>query len=430
MPPVSIEEVKSQLSGLTGEVKQSIEKLQQASTEFKAYNDRLEKVEKKTGHIPADMEEKLGKIDSAVESFESKTETITKSIETLESKLNEFEEAETKRENSGDALDKKHQEAFTAFARYGVKQFEDSKGADHKELEDLQQKAMYAGSDPDGGYVVPRPMSNLIITAMRDATPFRENADSTTVSGDTFSYLIDLGEAGSGWTAERAARQGTDTPQLYPAKITVHEMYANPALTQQILDDAAFNIEAWLSNKVAEKFADMEAEAFLLGDGVGKPRGVLTYPDGTDTWNTIEQISSGAATSITPDSLYELQDALKEKFASSAKWYMNRRTVSFIRRMKDADGQYLWQPSLQVKTPPTLLGDPIVRMNYMPTVAAGALAMMYGALNQAYLIVDRLAIRVLRDPYTQTPYVLFKTNKRVGGDVVNFEAVKLMKVEA
>ena len=430
MPQPNIEEVKSQLAGLTQQVKQSIDKLQEASTDFKAYNDRLEKVESKTGHIPADMEEKLTKIDGVVETFESKTESITSSIESLESKLNELEKAEEKRSNSDEALDAKHAQAFQSFARYGIKKFDDSKGADHKELEDLQQKAMYAGSDPDGGYVVPRPMSNLIISAMRDATPFRVNASSTSISGDTFSYMIDLGEAGAGWTAERASRPETDTPKLYPARITVHEMFANPALTQQILDDAAFNIEAWLSNKVAEKFADMEAEAFLLGDGVGKPRGILTYPEGTDTWNKIEQIASGSANGITPDALYDLQDSLKEKFASSAKWYMNRRTVTLVRKMKDANGQYLWQPSIQVKAPTTLLGDPIVRMNYMPKVAAGALAMMYGALNQAYLIVDRLAIRVLRDPYTQTPYVLFKTNKRVGGDVVNFEAMKLMKVEA
>ena len=414
-------EVKEILDGLKQEVKTAHEELQQAAAEMKQYNERVEKLEKTKGKVPESVQTALDQVSAAVEGMDAKHTSISETIETLEAKMVEALSSEDVVNAEAKKLDAQHSREFKEFIKRGAV------GEKADSLVELQKKAMYTGSDPDGGFAVPRPMSNMIIEAMKEATPFRREAATTTISGDVFKYLIDIDDVDAGWVAERESRSETSTPKIHPASINVHEMAANPALTQTMLDDAAFNVESWLAGKVANKFSEIEAEAFLLGNGNGKPRGLLTYATG-NSWGQIEQIASGAAAGLTADALMDLQDALKEKYASGAKWNLNRRTLSIIRKLKDSTGQYLWQPGLQAGQPSTLLGDQIVRMNYMPTVGAGNLAIAYGDLKKAYLIVDRQAIRVLRDPYTKTPYVLFKTNARVGGDVVNFEAIKLMKV--
>lgn len=419
-------EVKDMLESIKQETKQTHTQLMEAVTDFKAMDKRMDEAEKKMGVIPADLQETMAKINTSVDGLDTKHNKLIEDIDGLQTKLNDIEEAGAGSQDAETKLADEHMVEYKSYMRRGIHA---NGGADETKLTDFQKKSMYAGSDPDGGFVVPRPMSNMIQTAKRDATPFRQYASSTTVSGDMFRYLIDIGEAGGGWVTERGARGQTDTTQLQEGNILVHEMYAGPALTQTILDDAAFPIENWLGMKVADKFADLEANAFLLGDGAGKPRGMLTYDNGT-SWGQIEQVVSGGATTITADALFTLQDSLKEIYAGNAKFYMNRRTVSAIRKFKDSANQYLWQPGLKDGEPSTLLGDPLVKMNYMPTVAANALAMTYGDLAKAYLIVDRFATRILRDPYTSTPYVIFKTNARVGGDVVNFEAMKIMKVAA
>lgn len=421
------EEVK--LADIMEETKKTHTKMMNAVEDFKEQKQKMDAIEAKLGHIPSDVKETLEKIDTAIDGFDTKHNDLISKYEALEQKLNDLEEMESTGTDAEAKMADEHMGEFKSFMRYGVASPQSTKGADMAKLVDFQQKSMYAGSDPDGGFVIPRPMSNMIQTAKRDATPFRAEAGSTSVSGDMFRYLIDIGEAASGWVTERASRGKTAGTQLQEASIQVHEMYAGPALTQTILDDAAFPIESWLGGKIATSFADLEANAFLLGDGIGKPRGILTYASGTN-WQQIEQVASGGSAAITADGLMNLQDALKETFMQNAKWYMNRRTVTKVRQLKDTTNQYLWQPGLQAGAPSTLLGDPIVKMNYMPVVASNALSIMFGDLRKAYLIVDRYATRILRDPFTQTPYVIFKTNARVGGDVVNFEAMKIMKCGA
>ncbi len=423
------------LSAIMIETKKTHTMMVTANEELKVVAQRITDLEAKSTNIPADLQETIAQISADVTKFDAGHTTLIGEYKTqqdaIEAKLNEMEALG----GAGSNKDKKnklaedHSIEFKKYLCHGMNSADHSDAATYTALTDLQKKSMYAGSDPDGGWAIPRNMSAMIQTAKRDATPFRQEASATTVEGDTFRYLIDINETQSGWVSERGLRPSTNTPTMREASILVHEMYAAPGLTQNVLDDSSFNLEAWLAEKIATSFSNLEAYSFLLGTGNGRPRGLLTYEAGTE-WNTIEQITSGAVDAITPIQLMELQDALKDKFANNAKFYMNRRTVTKIRALQTTDNQFLWQPGLVAGAPSTLLGDPIVKMGYMPTVSAGALAIGYGDLKQAYQIVDRYANRVLRDATTQHPYVVFKTNTRVGGDVVNFEAMKLMAIGA
>ena len=207
----------------------------------------------------------------------------------------------------------------------------------------------------------------------------------------------------------------------------MNELYAFPKQTQKFLDDAP-NAEAWLANKVADKLARLEATAFVTGDGVKKPRGFLTYPAGTTLGSQIEQVVSGSASTITPDALFAIQDSLKMPYRGRAQWAMNRGTRRVIRQLKDSQNRYLWEPSLQAGMPSRLLGDPIQEFNDMPAIAGAALPLAYADWSEFYTILERIGLRILRDPYTVKGYVGFYTTRRVGGDVSNFEAGKIMVI--
>jgi len=212
-------------------------------------------------------------------------------------------------------------------------------------------------------------------------------------------------------------------------------LYAFPKATQKILDDAAINLEAWLSGKVSEKFARDEAAAFVNGDGVSKPRGFLTYLTGTTLPGTIEQVATGvsgafAAAPSGGDVLIDALYGLKAQYRANATWFMNRATTKLARKLKDSDGSYIWSPGIAAGQPASILGYPTASFEDMPDPAANSLSIAVGDMRAAYQIVDRVGIRVLRDPYTAKPYVGFYTTKRVGGDVVNFEALKIVRFGA
>lgn len=296
-------------------------------------------------------------------------------------------------------------------------------------LAELETKALSVGSDPDGGYTVTPEMSERIVTTVFESSPIRRLATVETISSSSLELIVDDDEPGAGWVAETGSRTETTTPQVRKKEIVAHELYAEPRATQKLLDDAGFPLETWLAGKVADRFARMEATAFVSGDGVGKPRGILTYPAGT-SYGQIEQVNSGGASALTADGLIDLQNALKEAYLSDAVWVMKRSTIAEVRKLKDSNGQYLWQPGLAQGDPPTLLGHPVVAADDMPAIAANALAVAFGNFGAAYTVVDRIGIRVLRDPFTAKPWVKFYTTKRVGGDVVNFEAIKIQKIAA
>jgi len=240
----------------------------------------------------------------------------------------------------------------------------------------------------------------------------------------------DLGQVDAGWVGEQETRTTTNTPGVGVLRIPAHEMYAMPSATQKLLEDASIDVSAWISGKIADRFARIEATAFVAGTGVKQPRGFLTYPAGTSNNGQIEQIHSGNAALLTADGLINLTFGLKDFYLANAQFLMQRQSVGQVMLLKDLQGRYLWQPSIQAGTPTTLLSYPVQWAADMPAIAAGALPVAFGDFKAGYTIVDRLGISALRDPYTAKPFVLFYTRKRVGGDVVNFEAIKLLLISA
>ena len=317
-----------------------------------------------------------------------------------------------------------HKRAWEGYMRKG----------DAFDLRALEVKALSGQSDPDGGYLVPSETESEIARVMSDASPIRAIADVRQVSGASLKKPIATTGSIAGWVGEEETRPETAAPVLSEMEFPTMELYAMPAATQSLLDDSAVSIEEWLAGEVQIAFAEQEGTAFVNGDGVRKPRGFLAYDsvaDDTWTWGKLGYVPSGAngafATANPQDALVDLVYALKASYRANAHWVMNRTTQGEIRKFKDADGNYLWQPGLAAGQPATLLNFAVTEAEDMPDVAADAHALAFGDFRRGYLVVDRLGVRTLRDPYTRKPYVLFYTTKRVGGGVQNFEAIKLMK---
>ena len=295
-----------------------------------------------------------------------------------------------------------------------------------------EKKALSVGGDATGGYVVQPDMSGRIVTKVDETSPMRAFASVQVIGTDALEGLFDLERAGAVWVGETGARAQTSTPNLGKWRIPVHELSAMPAATQKILDDAAINLETWLADKVALEFSLSENAAFVNGNGVDKPRGFLTYGAGTTLPGTIQQLPTGvsAAFAAAPnggDALIDALYSLKAPYQANATWFMNRTVFAAVRKLKDSDGAYLWQPGIAAGQPVTILGKPYASFEDMPNLGASSLSIAVGDMRAAYQIVDRAGIRVLRDPYTAKPFILFYTTKRVGGDMVNFEALKLIR---
>jgi HK97 family phage major capsid protein len=267
----------------------------------------------------------------------------------------------------------------------------------------------------------------------------RQFASIQSIGTDALEGLHDSDQAAFGWVGEEGARTETGTPKLEKWRIPVHEMYAKPAATQKLLDDAAINMEAWLQSKVTDRFARAENTAFVSGNGVDRPRGFTTYPDraSADVFEigAIEQFDSGANGAFVAapnggDVLIDALYGLKAQYRANATWFMNRKVAAEVRQLKDSDGAYLWVPGIAAGQPASLLGYPTASFEDMADLATGSLSIAVGDMREAYQIVDRIGVRVLRDPYSNKPYVEFYSTKRVGGDVVNFEALKLIRFSA
>lgn len=296
---------------------------------------------------------------------------------------------------------------------------------------------MSVGSDPEGGYTVYPTVSNGITRRLFETSPLRAYARVVQISTDSFEELNDLYEPDVAWVGETQPRPETGTPNLGKFTVPVHELYAMPKVTQKLLDDSAIDLATWLIDKVGGKFGRTETSAFFNGNGTLKPRGFLTYPtaataDAGRAWGTLQHIATGTSggfgtTSNGADKLIDLQAELKAEYRSNAVWLMNRRTAAGVRKLKDASGAFLWQPSTVAGQPDMLLGSPVAPCEDMPDVAADSLSIAYGDFGAGYTIVDRLGDRLLRDPFTAKPHVLFYLYRRVGGDVNNFEAIKLLK---
>jgi HK97 family phage major capsid protein len=297
--------------------------------------------------------------------------------------------------------------------------------------------AMSVGSDPDGGYSVTPDTSGRIVQRIYETSPMRQVASVTSIGTDRLEGFNDLGEGTAGWVGETAPRPATGTPQLGKYEIPVHELYAFPQATQKLLDDSMFDIESWLADKTADKFIRTENAAFLNGDGVLKPKGLLTYPtaatsDSTRPWGTFQHVLTGTdgtfgTTTNGTDKLIDLVYSVKAGYRANANFMMARATIGAVRKLKDGQGNYAWQPSLSALSGGTILGFNVVEAEDMPAMGADSLSVAFGDFREAYQIVDRVGIRVLRDALTNKPYVGFYTTKRVGGDAIHFEAVKFLK---
>lgn len=291
----------------------------------------------------------------------------------------------------------------------------------------IEAKALSVGSNPDGGYLVPTATSSRVIQKIYESSPLRQLATVETIGTEALELPIDQDEASFGWVGEEESRPETGTPRIGVQKITVYEMYAKPKATQKMLEDSAIDVEGWIANKIADRFARAEATAFVLGTGVNQPRGILTYDAGT-TRGKIAQYISGHATKITDDAIRMMPYNLKGGYLSNASWLMNRSTVGAVMLLKDGSSQYMWRPGLSDGQPSTLVGHRVNMADDMPAVAAGTLPIAFGDFRAGYTVVDRLGITTLRDPFSAKPFVEFYSRKRVGGDVVDFEAIALMKI--
>ena len=288
--------------------------------------------------------------------------------------------------------------------------------------------------DTAGGFTVPEEMDATIDRIAETVSAMRRICKVMTIGTSTYKKLVNQGGASSGWVAEKAARAETDTPTLKEIAINTKELYAMPAATQILLDDSSVNIASWLGDEVSIEFAEEESEAFLSGNGVGEPKGLEAYStvaNASYSWGKVGYIASGAAAALSnADKLFDLQHALKAVYRNGASFLMNDSTLLHLRKFKDGEGNYLWRPGLIEGKPDTLLGKTIEIDDNVANIGAGAYPIWFGNFKRAYLIVDRIGTRVLRDPYTSKPYILFYTTKRVGGGIVMYEAIKAMKIAA
>lgn len=394
-----------------------IDDLARAFEAFKETNDRrLDEIERR-GAADAVTTDKLARIDRALDDTRRTIDELA-----LKSVRPQLGGAAAR---TGAGL--QHQAAFEGYVR---------KGEAHG-LRDIEAKALSVGSDPDGGYLVPDETERAVNSALKDISPIRAIAGVRQVSGSVYKKPFAITGADTGWVGEAAARPQTAAPTLAELTFPTMELYAMPAATQSLLDDSAVNIDQWLAEEVRASFAEQEGTAFVTGDGTNKPKGFLAYAtvaNGSWSWGNIGFIATGAAGAFAAtdpgDKLIDLAYAVKAGYRANGRFVMSRSTQSVIRKMKDADGTYLWQPSLEAGAPSTLLGYPVAESEDMPDIAANSLSVAFGDFSRGYLIVDRVGIRVLRDPYSSKPYVLFYTTKRVGGGVQDFDAIKLLKFSA
>ena len=399
------------------EVRSATETLARAFEEYKHVNDqRLHDIERRGG---ADvlLDEKLGRMDQTINNLQDDITSVKTALRRPQKSAHDSKQA---------APDSAYSKAFLNYV---------AKGNEH-DLAAIQSKAFQVINSAEGGFIVPPEFSDRIVTRQFDTTPMRQIATVMSISSDSVEMLRDTAEPTAQWVSELATRSDTNDNGISRIRIPVFELFAQPKATQKLLDDAMLNVEEWLINKVAAKFARAENSAFVVGDGINMPRGFTTYSaqttdDNSRNWGILQYLPTGAAgafASTNPaDVLFDLMHKLRVGYHPEARWIMSRAVADMIRKFKENTTQaYLWQPGLQAGVPATLLGFPVTLGEDMPTVANGSFSLAFGNFREAYTIVDRIGMRILRDPYTGAPFIKFRCTKRTGGDVVNFEAIKLL----
>lgn len=299
-------------------------------------------------------------------------------------------------------------------------------------------KSINSVSPTDGGYAVPQELDAVISSQLLDISPIRSIAQVVQTGSSGYRKLMATGGTASGWVSEIASRDETTAPQFAEIAPPTGELYANPAASQSMLDDVNFDLEAWVANEVAMEFARAEGTAFVTGSGTNQPEGFLsaatsTAEDAARSFGSIQYIGSGDATGLDTapeEKLVDLIHTLKSGHRQGASFVMNSATLAEVRKLKTADGAFLWQPGMVDGQPDRLLGYPVVEAEDMPDVAAGEFPIAFGNFRHGYLITESSATQMLRDPYTNKPFVHFYATKRIGGQVLDSNAIKLLKIEA
>jgi HK97 family phage major capsid protein len=405
------------------DVKQLQEQFEKALADMRAANDaRIAEVEKK-GRADPLLAEKVDKANAEVGRLEKELKETLKLVHELAAKGGRPGAAAA---GDTDETKAEHGKAFDAYLR---------KGREDR-LQELGQKAVSVGDDSGGGYLVPDTLDTEIERYERDNTPMRELCRVIPVSNEHYEKLVNAGGVTSGWVDETETRTETNTPDWKSLKPYFGEVYAMPGYTQRALDDVALNLEAELAQDVGVEFAEKENEAFTVGNGVKKARGILGYTiastaDGTRPFNQVQYVASGSSGDFDGDDLIDLIHALKRGYRTGASWMFSNLGIAKVRKLKDSTtGQYLWQPGLLSGQPNTLLGYAVNENDDWPDPAADAYAVGFGNWKRAYYVIDVRGTRVIRDDVTQKGKVLFYTWKRVGGFLVNDRAVKVLKLAA
>jgi len=400
-------------------VRDAVNELSCAFEEFKSVNDaKLHSLEK-TGKVDNLIEQKLSRLNAEVDRTYDQLNKLQLSF-----KRPAFEDSEG-------SLSFAEQERKSAFFHYIRK-------GDESRLSQFEAKSLSTGSDPDGGYFIPQIVSDRIGRELADLSPIRALASVMTISSSAVDLLVDKDKAEVGWVAEAGDRVETTSPKLGKIRIPVHELYAKPRATQKLLDDARVNVEEWLSNRISTKMAQAENKAFLDGNGENKPKGFLAYETvvrGGLEWGKIEHLITGKkgafAEENPEDILVEAIHAMKAEYQKGAVWLMSPSAHAAARKLKDKNGLYLWHPGLGTEPISTLLGYKVVIVDDMSSLTADTASnsIVFANMKEGYQIADHTGTRILRDPFTAKPYVEFYTTKRVGGDVMNFNAFKVIKFD-
>lgn len=394
------------------EVRGAMREFLSAFEQFKEANDeRLEALEHKNSEDVL-LVEKVDRINNEITEQKAKVDAL--SLKASRPALGE----------SRLAMPDERKDAFHRYMRVG----------DATSIATLEAKSLNVGTDAEGGYLAPEQTERLITAAVKDISPIRQIASVREIGANVFRKPVSNGEAAAGWVGETGARLETAAPTITAIDFPTMELYAMPAASQTLLDDSIVDIEQWLADEVQQEFAIQESAAFVNGDGVNQPKGFLDYTISEDSVRgagELGYVATGVdgdfAASDPSDALLDLIYAPKQAFRANGRFVLNRSVLGQLRKFKDADGNYLWQPSQNAGEPARLMGYPITEAEDMPDIAANSHAIAFGDFRRGYLIVDRVGVRVLRDPYSSKPFVLFYTTKRVGGGVQDFDAIKFLK---
>lgn len=404
------------------DVRQAVDALGRAFDEFKTNQNESDTLRER-GRADVVLEEKVARMNDHIGTLQS-------SLDRLHVAMKRPAVGYDGGETGGSGVAREHKTAFYGrFVRKGQEQG----------LADLEAKALNTGTGDEGGYAVPEDLDRRVDGLLRDVSPIRGVASVVRMGSSRYRKLVNLSDAASGWVGENDARPETAAPTFAEVVPPLGEIYANPAATQTMLDDSFFDVEAWLAEELASEFGMREGAAFINGDGSDKPRGFLTYPtaasaDAGRAFGTLEHRVTGASGGFPAedpaDLLIDFIHSLRPVYRNGAAFVMNTNTLATIRKFKDADGNYLWRPGLAEGAPATLLGYRVVEAQDMPDVGDGSLSVAFGNFARGYTITDRTGVRLLRDPFSNKPFVHFYTTRRVGGGVINSEAIKLLKFAA